>query len=78
LAVPLKRLVRPAREVQRAGRPIAREALSAETGALHADAGNVEPRSWGRSSLHAQLVVSRCRRVGMETLGSPKARAVEC
>ena len=44
MVVPLKRLVRPAREVERAGRPRARDALTAETGALRAADGNVQLR----------------------------------
>jgi hypothetical protein len=75
--VPLKRLVRPAREVQRAGRPRARGAAAAETGALRAAEGNVQLRGRERSSLNAQRVESRLRIVGPRAMPFLQARSEE-
>ena len=75
MAVPLKRRVRPAREVQRAGRPIARRAGTAETGALRAAEGKVQLRGRERSSLNAQRVVSQLRIVGLRPMRFLRARS---
>ncbi len=77
LAVPLKRLVRPAREVQRAGRPRVRRAGTAETGALRAADGNLQLLGWERSSLNAQRVVSRLRAFGLRAMPFLQARSEE-
>ena len=77
MAVPLKRRVRPAREVQRAVRPRARGAAAAETGALRAADGNLQLRGRERSSLNAQRVVGRLRVLGLRALPFLQPRSEE-
>ena len=73
----VQRRVRPARDVQRAGRPRARRALSAETGALRAAEGNVQLRGRERSSLNAQSGVSRLRVLGLRAMLLLQVRSEE-
>ncbi len=63
--------------MQRAGRPRARRAAAAETGALRAADGNLQLLGWERSSLNAQRVVSRLRAFGLRAMPFLQARSEE-
>ena len=73
----VQRRVRPAREVQRAGRPRARGAGTAETGALRAADGKAQLRGRERSSLNAQCVVIRLRVLSLGAMPLLQARSSE-